>query len=98
MNYLQNSDYESKIRWKRKILLFVENCPAYNIISNCQAIKVKFVPPNTTLKSHPLDQGIIKMFKTLYIMEIVRKIISHMDDDISTVIDILQAIVEAHYW
>ncbi|XP_050061779.1 tigger transposable element-derived protein 4-like [Aphis gossypii] len=54
-------------------------------------IKVKFLPPNTTSKSQPLDQRIIKTFKTLYREEIVRKIISDMDDEKSTVIDILHA-------
>ncbi|XP_060846175.1 tigger transposable element-derived protein 6-like [Rhopalosiphum padi] len=67
------------------------NCLAHNIIPNCQAIKVKFLPPNTTSKSQPLDQGIIKTFKTLYRKEIVRKIISDMDEEKSTVIDVLQA-------
>jgi len=76
---------------KRKILLFIDNCPAHNIILNCQAVKVKFLPPNTTSKSQPLDQGIIKTFKTLYRKEIVRTILSDMDDEKSTSIDILQA-------
>jgi uncharacterized protein YfbU (UPF0304 family) len=71
--------------------LFTDNCQAHNIISTCQAVKVNFLTPNTTSKSQPLDQGIIKTFKTLYRKEIVRKIISDMDDKKSTVIDILQA-------
>lgn len=60
---------------KRKILLFVVNCSAHNIIPNYQAVKVKFLPPNIISKSQPMDQGIIKTFKTLYRKEIVRKII-----------------------
>jgi len=44
-------DKQMKIQ-KRKILLFIDNYPAHNIIPNCQAIKVKFLPPNTTSKSN----------------------------------------------
>lgn len=88
--WLLRIDKQMKIQ-KRKILLFIDNCPAHNIIPTCQAVKVKFLPPNTTSKSQPLDQGIIKTFKTLYRKEIVRKIISDMDDEKSTVIEILQA-------
>ncbi|XP_025407157.1 tigger transposable element-derived protein 6-like, partial [Sipha flava] len=93
--WLLRIDKQMKIQ-KLKILLFIDNCPAHNIIPNYQAIKVKFLPPNTTSKSQPLDQGIIKTFKTLYRKEIVRKIISDMDDEKSTVIDILQAMRIVH--
>lgn len=36
---------------KRKCLLFTDNCPAHNILPNCQAVKIKCLPPNTALKS-----------------------------------------------
>ena len=53
------------IAQNRKILLFVDQCP-----SHCEVqlsnIKLKFLPCNTTSLVQPLDQGIIKNFKTLY--------------------------------
>jgi len=49
--WLSRIDKQMKIQ-KCKILLFIDNCPAHNIIPNCQAIKVKFLPPNTTSKSN----------------------------------------------
>jgi len=33
---------------KRKNVLFIDNFPVHNIIPNCQTVKVKFLPPNTT--------------------------------------------------
>lgn len=66
-------------------------CPSYNITLNCQAVKVKLLTLNTTLKSQPLDQGIIKTFKTLYRKKNVRKIISGMDDKKSTKTDVIRA-------
>jgi len=47
--WLLRIDKQMKIQ-KRKILLFIDNCPAHNIIPTCQAVKVKFLPPNTTSK------------------------------------------------
>lgn len=64
---------------KRKILLFIDNCTAHNIIPPLKAIKVKFLPPNTTSKLQPLDQGIIKNFKSFYRKEVVRKLIIDME-------------------
>jgi hypothetical protein len=46
-----------------KMLLFIDNFLTHNIILNCEAIKLKYLPPNTTSKSQSLDQGIIKTFK-----------------------------------
>ncbi|XP_025197064.1 tigger transposable element-derived protein 6-like [Melanaphis sacchari] len=88
--WLLRIDKQMKIQ-KRNILLFIDNCSAHNSLPNCQAVKVKFLPQNPNSKLQPLNQGIIKTFKTLYRKEIVRKIISDMDDEKSTVIDILQA-------
>lgn len=51
---------------KRKILLFIDNCPAHDIIPNLDSVKVQFLPLNTISKLQPLDQGIIHNFKTLY--------------------------------
>lgn len=77
---------------KRKILLFIDNCTAHNIIpASLHCVKVQFLPPNTTSKLQHLDQGIIKNFKTLYRKEVVRQIVSDIEDGKQTSIDILQA-------
>lgn len=50
-------------RQKRKVLFFVDNCTAHPNVSGLCAIKVIFLPPNTTSKLQPMDQGIIKNLK-----------------------------------
>lgn len=79
-----------KKKQKRKILLFIDKCSAHHFIPNCKDVKIKFLSPNITSKSQPLDQVTIKAFKTLYRKEIVRKIICDIDGGKSTSIDILQ--------
>ncbi|KAL4119165.1 hypothetical protein QTP88_012011 [Uroleucon formosanum] len=77
---------------KRKILLFIDNCTAHNLTSTFNAIKVQFLPPNTTSVLQPLDQGMINNFKIFYRKEIVKKIVSAINDTNQIVINILDAI------
>jgi hypothetical protein len=59
--YLQILNRKMK-RQKRNILLFVDNAPCHQdtLLSNVQ---VKFLPPNTTSFTQPMDQGIIQATK-----------------------------------
>ncbi|CAG9563419.1 unnamed protein product [Danaus chrysippus] len=77
---------------KRKILLLIDNCTAHNIIPPLKAVNVKFFPPNTTSKLQPLDQGIIKKFKSFYRKEVVRKLITDMEQESASSINVLHAI------
>lgn len=54
-------------------------------------IKVMFLPPATTALSQPLDQGIIKNFKTWYRLLVLKHVISKLDDitDIVKAVDLL---------
>lgn len=63
----------------RKIVLMVDNCTAHCNIDNLMAIKLVFLPPNTTSVIQPLDQGIIKNFKAHYRKLVLKDIIRHMD-------------------
>jgi len=90
-NWLIQLDKRMKNK-KQKIILFVDNCTAHSNIPSLRSIKVQFLPPNTTSKLQPLDQGIIKNFKILYRKEIVRSILSDIEEEKSTSITILQAI------
>ena len=49
----------------RHALLFLDNCPSHPIVELSHT-KLVFLPKNTTSKTQPLDQGIIKTLKTLY--------------------------------
>ena len=43
---------------KRKIVLFIDNCPAHPVVSNLKAIMVHYLPPNTTAVLQLMDQGV----------------------------------------
>jgi hypothetical protein len=48
---------------KRKILLFIDNCPAHPKIDDLKSVKLEFFPPNTTSILQPMDQGVIRCLK-----------------------------------
>lgn len=65
----------------RKILMFIDNCTAHNDVPKLSYVKIEFFPANTTSKLQPLDQGIIKNFKTFYRKEIVQKLTLEIDNN-----------------
>lgn len=64
---------------KRKILLFVDNCPAHPKDIPLDNIKLVFLPPNATSKLQPLDQGIIKVLKQKYRKKLVQRYLKEME-------------------
>ncbi|KAL4101250.1 hypothetical protein QTP88_021270 [Uroleucon formosanum] len=69
---------------KRKVLLFVDNCPAHPkiLLHELKAILVVFLPPNMTSKLQPMDQGIIKNIKHHYRKSIIQRNLRKMDSGI----------------
>ena len=57
-DYLQTLDKKMR-RQKRHILLFVDNAPSH-LDLKFRNLTVKYLPPNTTAKIQPMDQGIIQ--------------------------------------
>ena len=53
---------------KRKV---VDNCPSHLEVENLKAIKLVFLPPNTTSKTQPMDQGVIRSLKAKYRTDLV---------------------------
>ena len=51
---------------KKKVALIIDNCPAHSTIDNLKSIELIFLPPNTTSKLQPLDQGAIRPLKANY--------------------------------
>ena len=47
----------------RKIALIVDNCPAHPYVEGLEAVELVFLPPNTTSKLQPMDQGVIRALK-----------------------------------
>lgn len=54
------------VREGRKIALIVDNCPAHPHIEGLDTIQLVFLPPNTTSKTQPMDQGVIRSLKAHY--------------------------------
>lgn len=78
--------------FNRNILLFIDNCPANNDIPILSNIKVKFLPLNTTSKLQPLDQGIIRTFKSIDRKEVVLKVIEDIESGKKPGVNLLEAV------
>ncbi|XP_050300906.1 tigger transposable element-derived protein 4-like [Anthonomus grandis grandis] len=79
---------------RRKVLLFVDNCPAHpkSVESKLKNIKLEYFPPNLTSILQPMDQGIIKNLKQHYRNRIVMKVLAHMEVATPTTVALLDAI------
>ncbi|XP_067941901.1 tigger transposable element-derived protein 6-like [Watersipora subatra] len=53
-------------RKNREVLLIIDNCPAHPTMNGLTSIRLLFTPPNTTSVLQPMDQGIIRTFKSYY--------------------------------
>ena len=63
----------------RKIVLIVDNCPAHPIVEGLKATELVFLPPNTTSKTQPMDQGVIRSLKVKYHRKIIKRLIRAVD-------------------
>ena len=54
--------------WKTrtKILLVIDNCPSHRVDIDLKSIEILFLPANLTATLQPLDQGVIKCFKSIF--------------------------------
>ena len=50
----------------RNVGLVIDNCLAHPHIENIKAIKLFFLPPNTTSITQPMDKGVIRALKAKY--------------------------------
>ena len=62
-SYMKN--WNDELAQRRHILLLIDNAPSH-IIDEYSNINIQFLPPNTTSKIQPLDQGIIRSVKCAY--------------------------------
>lgn len=87
---------KSMMKQKRKIVLFVDNCPAHPQIDRLSNVKVVFLPPNTTSQLQPLDQGMIWNFKMNYRRLIVNKLLDSHENKAEFEMNVYNAIVFIH--
>ena len=64
---------------KRRVLLFVDICPAQPKDVPLKNIKLAFLPPNATSKLQPLDQGVIKVVMQKYRKHVVQMFLRSME-------------------
>lgn len=71
--WLLKLDRRMKVQ-QRKIVMFMDNCPAHGK-PNLDNVRLVFMPPNTTSKLQPCDQGIIANFKHYYRSLVLRRLL-----------------------
>ena len=59
----------------QKIVLLVDHCPAHPSIDNLISNELIFLPPNTTSRLQPMDQGVIRSLKAHYKTMSIKKLI-----------------------
>ena len=63
----------------RKITMIVDNCSAHPHVEGLQAVELIFLPPNTTPKLQPMDQGVIRSLKAKYRSAVVKLYINRIE-------------------
>lgn len=89
--WLRKLDGQMK-RAKRKILLIVDNCPAHGDVEGLEAIRLEFLPPNTTAVLQPLDQGVIKCLKLNYRKTLLKRMLICMDNSMPYSVTLLSSL------
>lgn len=79
----------------RKILMFLDNCPAHPKGLSFSNIELEYLPKNTTSVLQPMDQGIIRSFKCHYRKRLIRHVLLQIQESdliaSNVEIDVMQA-------
>ena len=81
----------------RSILMVIDNCPAHPEVNGLAAIKLEFLPPNTTSHTQPCDQGIIHSFKRHYRGKVVKRYLTYVNDGLSAAKNFNISVLDALY-
>ena len=76
----------------RKIAMIIDNCPAHSKVNGLQAIELVFLPPNTTSKTQPMDQGVIQSLKCHYRKRVIYTLLRHIETKTDLKINVFQAL------
>ena len=79
---------------KKKVALIIDNYPAHPTINYLKSIKLIFLPPNTTSKLQPIDQGVIRSLKAYYkalaLQRVVLAINKGKDLSVFSILDVMK--------
>lgn len=64
-----------------KVLLLMDSAGGHPLGLSHRGVKVEFLPPNTTSLIQPMDQGVIRAFKALYIRNVLQLMVQAMETD-----------------
>ncbi|XP_067686985.1 tigger transposable element-derived protein 6-like [Haliotis asinina] len=87
---------QSMRRQNRKVLLLIDNCPAHPRVPNLKNVTVAYLPPNTTSRIQPMDQGIIASLKSNYRKQKMADLISAYDKKEKYEVTLLSAVTNIH--
>jgi hypothetical protein len=83
----------------RKVLLFVDRCPAHQADSSfLKNVKVSFLPANCTSRLQPLDLRIIHSMKAKYRKFLIQEAISANERKAALKLNVLQAMHMVESW
>lgn len=94
VSWLQKLDRKFLLQG-RSVAMIVDNCPAHPTVDDLKAIKLMFLPPNTTSVLQPCDQGIINCFKRNYRKAVMQRYLVHIDTGSPSTFNI--SVLEALY-
>ena len=61
-----------------KVALILDNCAAHPKLTSLKNVELFFLPPNTTSKTQPMDQGVIQNLKLFYRQQLaLRRLMAH---------------------
>ena len=58
-----------------QVIHFVDNCSAHPIIEGLKAVELAFLPPKSTSKTQPMEQGVIRSLKSEYLKKIIERLV-----------------------
>ena len=85
-----------KDQTKEKDSAIVDNCPAHPHFQNLTSVTLLFLPPNTTSKIQPMNQGIIMNFNQNYRRLLISKLIDSHDNNSTMTASVYTAILLIH--
>jgi len=81
---------------RRKVAFVIDNCPAHGNVSGLEAIHLFFLPPNTTSKTQPMDQGVIQNLKLYYRRRLLQQLLVALDCRREYKVSVLDALHSIH--